>query len=126
MFNHQSTTVGYKKSKAFGLCGFVATASVFLFVSSVFAADTVLADEVVAAEETLATTTKAIENSDTLKTAIDNAKTEGVTVNESSETITNLNEEQVKAAQEEKAAEIEQVTNKYKEDKMRFIVLFGF
>ena len=35
----------------------------FLFVSSVFAADTVLADEVVAAEETLATTTKAIENS---------------------------------------------------------------
>ena len=120
MFNHQSTTVGYKKSKAFGLCGFVATASVFLFVSSVFAADTVLAEEVVAAEETLATTTKAIENSDTLKTAIDNAKTEGVTVNESSETITNLNEEQVKAAQEEKAAEIEQVTNKYKEDKAKY------
>ena len=29
MFKHQSTTVGYKKSKAFGLCGFVATASVF-------------------------------------------------------------------------------------------------
>ena len=34
MFKHQSTTVGYKKSKAFGLCGFVATASVFLFVST--------------------------------------------------------------------------------------------
>lgn len=120
MFNHQSTRVGYKKSKAFGLCGFVATASVFLFVSSVFTADTVSADEVVAAEETLATTTKAIENSDALKTPIDNAKTEGVTVNESSETITNLNEEQVKVAQDEKAAEIEQVTNKYKEDKAKY------
>ena len=57
-----------------------------------FTADTVSADEVVAAEETLATTTKAIENSDSLKTAIENAKTEGVTVNENSETITNLNE----------------------------------
>ncbi len=50
-------------------------------------------------------------------------KTEGVTDNkESSETITNLNEEQVKLTQERRRRlRLNRVTNKYKEDKQNIL-----